>query len=503
MRKTDLSRRRFILKAGALSTALPLAPNPLASAASGDAPQDDPHRIMVGYVWGFGDLGGIAIAPGLLNLLYEHFPEYQMTTIGGTLEARTYIQDKFPDCEVLDDDLFRGQAYEAALERAKEDFGGALPDLNIETIDYVLETVSQYVIEEMEQSNPGFIQALRESKLLIYPSGMMLNYGELTLSGMDFWYDTMSFSLLLLVARKLGIPYGIYAQSFMAFEGPPIVHFIKTLMEDAAFVTCRDSSSVEYLKGMGSNGPFCHSLPYHALSAHEGETIDAPHLQFIPDSTVSFGYRDDEWGEAFLAEKNLTSKEFLVVLPRTWPRPSTLTQFIGKERSKRHEHRLRVIIEDWVERTGMKVLIGVEVEEQMPHHRTLIYDPLPDAVKAQCEVQDEWWLSEQATSVFRHARVLAIMDFHSFYLAIPEGTPTVALMTRESGRKIWSCQDFGLPEYMYDIDVTPAATISDRLMHIHEHYDTESARIENEVIPRIRALEAKQMAIIGDVLEAS
>lgn len=457
---------------------------------------------MVGYVWGFGDLGGIAIVPGLLNLLYDHFPEHQMTTIGGTVDARSHIQEKFPDCEVLDDDLFRGKAYEEALARARKDFGGELPPISMETVDYALDTLTDYVIDAMERNNPDFIEALKESKLLIYPSGMMLNYGEITLSGTDFWGDFINFSLLIMVARKLGVPYGIYAQSFMAFEGPPAVYFIKTLMEDAAFVTCRDSSSVDYIKNMGINGPFCRPLPYHAPPNYDGQVINAPHLQFVPDSTVSYGFRDDEWGEDFMARKGLTSDEFLVVLPRTWPRPSTLTQFIGQERSRRHEHRLRSIIKDWVEKTGMKVLIAVEVKEQMPHHKTRVYDPLPDDIKSHCEVLDEWWLSEQAASVFKHARILTIMDFHSFYLAIPEGTPTVALMTRESGRKIWSCRDFKLPEYMFDIDVTPTATILDQLYYIHNHYETETARIENEVIPHIRAIEEKQMEIIGDILEA-
>ncbi len=503
-----LSRRQFITRAGAATGLLTLAANPVISAMKNSnslpsgAPLEDPRRIMVGYIWGFGDLGGIAIVPGLLNLLYKHFPEYQMTTFGGNDQSRPYIREKFPECDVLTDDPYKGEATDDALARAKKDFEGELPPFTKETVDYVMETFAGYVIEATERANPDFLQALKESNLLIYPSGMMLNYGVIALSGLDFWGDTLHFALPLIVARKLGIPYGIYAQSFMAFEGPAAIYFIKNIMEDAAFVSCRDSSSVDYLKSMGINGPVQRPLPYHALPNYDGQVINAPHLRFVPDSTVSFGYRDDQWGKEFMQKYNLKSEEFLIVLPRTWPRPSTLTQLIGKERSNRHVIRLQSIITDWIRETGMKVLIASEVEKQRPNNKPQIYDPLPEDVKPYCEVQEEWWLSEQASAVFRHARMLAIMDFHSFYLAIPEGTPAVALMTRESGRKIWSCHDFKLPDYMFDIDMTPTETILQKLYSIHTNYEYESHRIQTEVIPHIRAIEEKQMQTIAEVLRA-
>ncbi len=445
-----------------------------------EKPEADRPRIMFGYLWSFHDIGGIAITTGLLNLLYKHFPGYRMTSVGGVSEAQAYLLEKFPACEAYGDKIFKGKAYHDALAQAKNDFDGKLPALSQETMDYALNTFTQNFIDSLQRNNPEFLQALTESKLLIYPSGMMLNYGELTLSGMDFWGDTLPYSLLLLAARKLGVPYGLYGQSFTAFEGLHAVYFFKTLLEDAAFVSCRDGDTVDYVKSLG---------------------IHPRGLKFVPDSTVSFGLRDDRWGEAFMARHGLKPKEFMVVIPRTWPRESIITQFIGEERSKRHVHRLRTIITHWVRKTGMKVLIAVEVKPQMPYHRTVLFDSLPEEIKPHCVVLDKFWLPEQATSIFHNARILVNMDFHSFFLAIPEGTPTVALMTRESGRKIWAFRDFLLPEYMFDIDTTATSTIEDAIDYIDEHYEQESDRIQNKVIPHLRAIEEEQMKEIAAVLE--
>ena len=436
---------------------------------------------MVGYVWGFSDIGGIAITPGLLNLLEQHFPAYSITTFGGAPEARSYILDRFPDCRTFDDRL-RGKALRDALARAKEHFGGELPALDDEVADYALDVFTGDLIESLRRDSPEFIKILEKADLLIVPSGMMLNYGESTLAGTDFWGNTLPLSLPLLVARKLEVPYGLYGQSFTAFEGKAAVRFFKTLLEDAQFVTCRDGDSLNYLRSLG---------------------IKARGLMFVPDSTFSFGKRDDEWAGRFLAENNLKPREFLVVIPRTWPRNSRITELIGEERSKMHARKLRRIIQHWVRKTGRKVLIAPETKGQEVNSREQIYDPLPEAIKSQCVNLDEFWLSEKATAVFRQARLLLTMEQHSFLLAIPESTPTVVAISAESGRKRWMLRDFGLGEYLFDIDTDPVSKIEQALFHINDHYETESARLQNEVIPRLRAIEERQMKLIGKALQVS
>ncbi len=437
-------------------------------------------HILVGYVWGFDDIGGIAITPGLLNLLNEHFPDYQITTFGGSAEARSFILDLFPDCTAFED-RFRGTAYREALSEARKHFRGRLPPLDESVADYALGPFTDDLVAALRRSSPEFMEAVERSDLLILPSGMMLNYGKSTLAGTDFWGETVRLSLPLMVARKLGVPYGLYGQSFTAFEGPGAVRFFKTLLEDARFVTCRDGDSLNYIRSLG---------------------IEPPGLMFVPDSTFSFGRRDDAWAERFLAENGLETHEFLVVIPRTWPRNSRITELIGKKRSEMHTRKLRRIIADWVHRTGMKVLIAPETRGQEVNSRHQIYEPLPPDVKSRCVNLDEFWISDQAAAVFRRARMLLTMEQHSFLLAIPEATPTVVAISAESGRKRWMLRDFGLPECLFDIDADPVAEIEKALYHIHENYEAERRRLETGVIPRMRAIERRQMELIAEALQA-
>lgn len=437
-------------------------------------------RIMIAYVWGFSNIGDTAIAPGLLNLLDCHFPDCKKALVasGSGTRERSYLQKDFPGCEVYKD-VFAGTAYHEALSQAKEDFGGELPLLRDGNVDYVFDTFAQNLVESIRRNNPNFTRTLTETKLVIYNSGMILVYGKGTLAGTNFWGYTVRRSLPLLVAWKLGIPYGIYAHSFDSFGESPGRPYFKKLLEDAQFVFCRDGDSLSYVKSLG---------------------INAPHLMFVPDSTVSFARRDDDWADTFMAKYDLKSREFMVVIPRTCFDTSVISRSISEGRSTAHCRKLREIIEHWVRKTGMKVVVAAEVRNQLAPARELVYDLLPEDVKSRCVMMDKYWSTKQATALYRHTRIVVTMEQHSFLLAIPEDTPTVVPIFKESGRKIWMLHDFKLGEYLFDIDTASTQEIEQGIYRIHDNYERESDRIQKDVIPHLRATEGKAMQVIAESL---
>ena len=437
-------------------------------------------RIMLAYVWGFSNIGDTSIAPGLLNLLDCHFPDYKKVLVasGSGTRERSYLQKDFPGCEVYKD-VFAGTAYHEALSRAKEDFGGELPLFRDGNVDYVVDTFAQNLADSIRRNNPNFTKTLTETKLVIYNSGMILVYGKETLVGTRFWTYSVRRSLPLLVAWKLGIPYGIYAHSFDSFGDSPGRPYFKRLLEDAQFVFCRDGDSLSYVKSLG---------------------IEAPHLMFVPDSTVSFARRDDDWADAFMAKHDLKSREFMVVIPRTCFDTSVISRSISEKRSTAHCRKLREIIEHWVRKTGMKVIVAAEVRNQLAPARKLVYDPLPADIKNRCVMMEKFWTTKQATALYRHTRILVTMEQHSFLLAIPEGTPTVVPIFKESGRKIWMLHDFKLGEYLFDVDAASTQQIEQAINKIHDNYERESDRIRTDVIPHLRAIEQKAMHVIAESL---
>ena len=440
-------------------------------------------RIMITYAWGFGNIGDAAITPGLLNLLYQKFPDYKMTVITEQehgIIAR-YLKGDFPDCEVIRGNAF-SNAYNSAIEKANKEFRGHLPSLDRFNINYLFETFAQRCIDYIKCSQPKFMDALLATRLMIYNSGMVLVYGKGTVSGTDFWGRTLRRSLPLVIARKLRIPYGIYAHSFDSFgeqdKGGQI--YFKKILEDAAFVFCRESDSLNYLKKL---------------------KIKPPVIMFVPDSTFSFKKSDDKWAELFMKKHNLLSRKFMVVIPRTWLGDNVVSDAVGEKRSKGHQEKLREIIEKWVRRTGMKVLISTEVKNELPNAKHFVYDPLPEDIKCKCVMMNKFWTPDQAVGLYRHARVLITMELHSFLLAVPQGILVIVLTFRESGRKIWMLKDFHLEDYMFDIDSASVEEINQRIYQIYENYERISSKIREEIIPPLRISEEKAMEVIRKVLK--
>ena len=317
-----------------------------------------------------------------------------------------------------------------------------------------------------------------ETSLVTFTSGMILVYGEGTLAGTNFWGYTIPMSLPLLVAWKMGIPYGAYAHSFDSFgdAGGPGRPYFKKLLENAQFVFCRDGDSVKYIRSVN---------------------IQAPNLMFVPDGTVSFGLRDDEWADKLMQRNNLISKDFLIIIPRTYLGGGKISPTIGETRSLAHMAKIRSVIQQWVARTGKKVLIGAEVFRDFPNAKALVYDLLPEETRKHCVMLDEFWTTEQAVSLYRHARIILSMELHSFLLAIPQGIPTVVPTFKESGRKISMLNDFKVPDWYFDIDEASADTIADTIDGIHRNYQQATERLTNDVIPHIRQLEQQAMDIMA------
>lgn len=435
--------------------------------------------IMTAYAWGFGNIGDAAITPGLLGLLADRFPEYGSAVLAeaGHDRVRDYLHRLTPGALVLANALAR--PFEIALAQTRRHCAGRLPSLDETSVELVFDTFTPQVVDAIMQENTDFTDVLRRTRLVIYNSGMVLVFGDGTLAGRDFWGYTVRRSLPLLVANRLGIPYGVYAHSFDSFDGVPGQAFFRRLLNEAAFVFCRDSDSLRYLEETG--------IAEHSRT-------------FVPDSTLSFVQRDEAWAAAFMARHGLQPGRFLVVVPRTWLGDTVVRDAIGEARSNAHMGTLRKSIEAWVRSTGMQVVIAVEVADELPHARRLVYGPLPDGVRGQCVMMDGFWLPDQAAGLYRQARVVLTMEMHSYLLAFGQETPAVVVTFAESGRKIEMVRDFGQPENLFDIDRMPAGTVAAAVCRISDEHDYVRHRMRTVLLPRLRKAEQRALDVVARTL---
>jgi len=391
------------------------------------------YSIVLFYSWSFGNIGDIGITPGTLRLIERYIPEAKVTVVAYVARDQTedYLKKRFPGCRVIGNPFASGEP-------------------------------SPRFRKELDE-------ALAGADLVLYNSGMMLNYGYFDRD----WNRSMRLAVPLVAARAAGKPYGIYGQSFECFEWPSDT-FFRPLLSGAAFVFCRDTDSLEYLKS---------------------QRIDSPVMQFGPDGMFAFDIPDEAAADKFMKRHRLKPRKFITVTIR-----SSVQRFVDKKREADHMAKLRQMIATYVERTGEDVLICPEVIHEIEPARRLLYDRLSPEVLAHVRFKDDFWLPDEAYSVYRRARAVVSMEMHSVILAFAAGTPALHPRFVDCGRKAWMVRDVGVPEWLFDIDKQPAEEIIAELMAIHDDFDGALAKVE-KAMTFVRKRQAETMAVVKRTLE--
>lgn len=218
---------------------------------------------------------------------------------------------------------------------------------------------------------------------------------------------------------------------------------IATLSE-AAFVYFRDGVSAEAAVGeYGLSSP--------------------PAKGWGPDT--AFGVTDlanDEKALAYLKANDLEPGQFLCCIPRyRWTPFWTLRPDRAKDETKhaRNEERKdpdhaphREAIIRLVREAGVKVLITHEDQTQIALGKEILYDPLPDDVKAQVVWRDHFWQLDEAVSVYRHSLGLFGNEMHSPILCIANGIPALVGRWDEQTNKGFMWRNIGLDDWLITMD---------------------------------------------------
>ena len=197
--------------------------------------------------------------------------------------------------------------------------------------------------------------------------------------------------------------------------------------------------------------------------------VDAPDMAFAPDAAWAFDLQDDEHVVPWLRRLGLEDGNYLAVTTRYAPRGVDE----GYDREKQLAFFGRVIT-DWVETTGLPVLLIPEMARTIQLNRELVYDPLPDRVKQHVILDDsiwspaeEFWTPDQAQSVISRACCYLNVDHHGTLQGMGgAGTPCVHAPQPQAGRKAWVYRDIGLEDWLFDLYADDPAAVSRSLIEI-------------------------------------
>lgn len=246
-----------------------------------------------------------------------------------------------------------------------------------------------------------------------------------------------------------GKPYGVYGITFNAPDTatakPELVKKFQQsipIMSGARFVFFRDSVSLAEAKKRGCTCPV---------------------MGFGPDGAFATDLRDDARAIAFLQEHKLEEGRFLCCIPRLrytpyWTIPARktpldVTKHARNEVMKEHDLApLRQAIVEVVRQTSMKVLLCPEDETQMALSKEMLFDKLPDDVKANVVWRPDFWLTGEALSTYIRSAGLFGAEMHSPIMCIGNGIPAIVCRWEEQTSKGIMWRDIGLGEWLFSLD---------------------------------------------------
>ncbi len=247
-------------------------------------------------------------------------------------------------------------------------------------------------------------------------------------------------------SQATGKPYGVYGITFSGQQSSkgktqPQVKTVDVL-SGAKFVYFRDSVSLELAKKMGCT---------------------CPRMEFGPDGAFAVDLKDDAKAEAFLKEHGLEQGKFLCCIPRLrntpyWTLPEKKAAIDEKKDARNkammdHDGKpLLDAIVSVIKNTDLKILLCPEDKTQMQVGKEMLYDKLPEDVKARVVWRENYWLTNEAISTYRRSAGLFGHEMHSPIMCIGNGIPAIVCRWAEQTSKGYMWQDIGLGEWLFDLD---------------------------------------------------
>jgi polysaccharide pyruvyl transferase WcaK-like protein len=276
-------------------------------------------------------------------------------------------------------------------------------------------------------------------------------------------------------------PFGVYGVSLNEADKQ-----LQELINHASFFYCRDTESLKYLKSL---------------------KLKCPVQEFGPDSTFAMQIKDNVKAKNYLNAVGLKEKEFICIIPRlrytpNWKikgRPATELDIWKDEVSEIHKkqdaEKLREVIIQWVNKTGLKVLVCPEVTYQVEFSKETLVDPLPETIKKNVVWRDSFWLPDEASSVYAQSKMVIGVEPHSLIMSVADSVPAIHIKQPSDTRKGQMWRDIGLDDWYFLIDETPASQIVNTVLSIHNDYPGAMKKVK-AARDYVNKLQKDQMKVI-------
>ena len=284
-----------------------------------------------------------------------------------------------------------------------------------------LKVVKGQIEENGKASNQELQEALQKSDFLLHGSGPLL-VGHIEVDAYTRYFKK---------------PFGVFG---ITYGGYNEAEWCKEILNQAKFIYFRDTISLE-----------------KAIS----DGICSPIMKFGPDGAFATDLRDDLKANSFLVNNKLEAGKFLCCIARFRYTPFWKVKDVPfdeekhsrNEMMKEHDSKpLRDAIIQVVRQTNLKVLLCPEDMTQMELEKEMIYDKLPADVLPNVVWRENFWLTDEALSVYLQSAGLFGSEMHSPIMCIGNGIPAIVCRWKEQSTKGYMWNDIGLGEWLFDLD---------------------------------------------------
>lgn len=409
--------RRELLAAAAVAGIGAMAPNAIGQTSRAAATPDPVGNALA---------AARKQAAGKSILLLSGWATHNIGDVGHTPGTLRYLTEHLPDTRVT---VLISKTNDAVTGMLKKRFP------NVAILQGKIDNNGKCDTSELQSAFDG-------ADLVMQNSGMLYN---------RFWGPPIG---ILYACKAKDKAFGMYGQSFDGMR-PSEAETLPKFYSRASFMFTRDTESLKYLR----------SLP-----------ITPAVLEFGPDGCFGIDVRDDEKANAFMAAKGLKPREFVCVILRSdaaelgSEKDDPAVKAKAAERLKVWTAKLIDVVTQVVRTTGLTVALVPEVEKEIWAAKSLIFEKLPDDVRAKVVCRDTWWNVDEACSLYAQAHSMVAMEPHSVIMALAAGTPAIHFYSLAHGTKAWMFRDVGLSDWGIDIDAEPADHVAVAVRRIEENY---------------------------------
>jgi hypothetical protein len=347
-------------------------------------------------------------------------------------------------------------------------------------------------VKDGKPDTPELADAWKEADFLLHSSGS----GFPAKADVDAW------------RRLTNKPYGVFPVStdpvsglgeHQLAEGGTLAELRKASMElpadtlsqqlrdvinQADFMFCRDSISLDYLRR---------------------QKVHPPVLEMGPDTQFGMTLKDTKRGDAYMATNHLLRGRFLCVIPRvrytmySTDRPDDARR---KEINDRHVERdmqvLREVMERYIRSTGDRVLVCPEMTYEVELGKSYLVDRLPESLRQNVVWRDTFWLPDEAAAVYAKSAAVISVECHSPIISLVQGTPAIYLRQPTDTCKGQMYPDLGAGDWLFEIDHVSGADVWQAVDKILKH-PAAARKKANDVMAVVHA----KQRVMGEALRAA